>query len=223
MALHRVGARRLAGDKAVVNVPPMIGRDLGRIDISGLDHVDELEHALHLRPPSTRSRVSPPGVTVGIVWQVSPRLTQRRMSSRESTVPCSFAAQRTSANVEPGRKKSTRRRRSRDLFVRLASEADPVLDLLLDPDQFDLGEIIEAATRGRGRRARDAAARPSLGVSLGWWEFALEQRAQHVGDRLAARKAAILIRPRMSAVTSMVSLAEKRRRAQRAAPGDRAL
>ena len=50
MALHRVGAWRLAGGKAVVNVPPMIGRDLDWIDADGLDRVDELEHALHLRP-----------------------------------------------------------------------------------------------------------------------------------------------------------------------------
>ena len=34
------------------------------------------------------------------------------------------------------------------LFAHLAAEADPVLDLLLDPDELDLGEILRRRVRG---------------------------------------------------------------------------
>ena len=44
MARHRVGARSLAGGHAIVDVPPVIGRDLGWIYAEGLDRVDELGH-----------------------------------------------------------------------------------------------------------------------------------------------------------------------------------
>src|SRR3546814_17741874 len=48
-----------------------------------------------------------------------------------------------------------------DLFAQLATEADPVLGLLLDPDEFDLGEVLgrlgasAAAAWGRGDRKGD--------------------------------------------------------------------
>ena len=45
-----ISARRFADGHPVMDVVPMIGRNLDRIDAARLDGVDELEHALNLRP-----------------------------------------------------------------------------------------------------------------------------------------------------------------------------
>ncbi len=50
MLLGRVAARLLAGSETIVNVPPMMRRDLGRIDANRFDGVDDLQNAFNLRP-----------------------------------------------------------------------------------------------------------------------------------------------------------------------------
>src|SRR3546814_17658505 len=50
MLLERVGTRLVACRQAVVDVPPMIGRDCCRIDVERFDGVDELEYVLDLLP-----------------------------------------------------------------------------------------------------------------------------------------------------------------------------
>jgi hypothetical protein len=69
------------------------------------------------------------------------------MSMREMIVPKSLAAQRTKAKTLPGGRRDAPAA-VEDLLVRLAAEPDPVLDLLLDPGQFDMGEMVG---RERGR------------------------------------------------------------------------
>ena len=46
----RIGTRPLAGGEPVVDVPPVIGRNLSRIDTRGFDRIDDLKHSLHLGP-----------------------------------------------------------------------------------------------------------------------------------------------------------------------------
>lgn len=50
MLLRVVGARCFTGRQTVVNVSPVIGRNVDRFDAPRLDRIDELEHALDLRP-----------------------------------------------------------------------------------------------------------------------------------------------------------------------------
>jgi hypothetical protein len=48
MALARIGARFVAGGEPVVDMPPMIGTGLGRIDARLLDGIDRLQYAFDL-------------------------------------------------------------------------------------------------------------------------------------------------------------------------------
>ena len=50
MLVGRVAARLLAGRETIVNVPPVMRRDLGRIDADRLDGVDNLQDAFDFRP-----------------------------------------------------------------------------------------------------------------------------------------------------------------------------
>ena len=50
MLARIIGARCFADGHSVVDVAPMVRRNLDRIDAARLDGVDELEHALNLRP-----------------------------------------------------------------------------------------------------------------------------------------------------------------------------
>ena len=50
MTFPRVKARRFSGGEAVVNMAPMVGADVHRIDADELHGIDCLEHALDLRP-----------------------------------------------------------------------------------------------------------------------------------------------------------------------------
>jgi len=63
MAIQCVGARLFAGREPVVELPPMIGTGVGRIDTELLDGIDGLEHPLDLDHPETRRKISPPGRT----------------------------------------------------------------------------------------------------------------------------------------------------------------
>jgi hypothetical protein len=47
----RVGSRLLADGQSVVDVPPMVGRGIGRIDGERLDGIDCLKYLLDFRPP----------------------------------------------------------------------------------------------------------------------------------------------------------------------------
>src|SRR3546814_7234429 len=50
MLLLGVSTRRLTDGEAIVDVPPMVGRNVDRLDAARLDRVDKLEHALDLGP-----------------------------------------------------------------------------------------------------------------------------------------------------------------------------
>ena len=50
MALAQIRARLLTSREAVVDMPPMIGTGLNRVDARRFDGVDRLQHALDFRP-----------------------------------------------------------------------------------------------------------------------------------------------------------------------------
>ena len=50
MLIARVRPRLVAGDQAVVDMPPMIGSGVGWIDAERFDGVDRLQHTFNLRP-----------------------------------------------------------------------------------------------------------------------------------------------------------------------------
>ncbi len=152
MALDRVGARRLAGGQAVVDVPPMIGRDCGRIDVERLDRVDELEHVLHLRP------------AFELEQDVTARAHERQrligLARRDGAHDVDARDDRAEIVGGPADEREDAARlvgedtpaAIQNLLVDVVAEPDPVFDLLLDPGQFDMGQMV-------GRRARTADGR----------------------------------------------------------------
>jgi hypothetical protein len=86
MSAARVRPRLLADRQTVVDVPPVLWRDVRRIDPERFDRVDCLQHLLDFRPTGEAQQALSPGRTKGTVEQRSPGPTARRMSIREATV-----------------------------------------------------------------------------------------------------------------------------------------
>jgi hypothetical protein len=78
-----------------------------------------------------------------------------------------------------------------DVFIDDPAEADSVLELLLDPQELDMREFAHAAPRGLEGNSRESRSR-SISATV-----------------IPRRKAATLMRPRRSGVTSIVSRAAK--------------
>ena len=67
MPRERIRSRLLTGGQAVVDVPPMVGRGVGRIDPAGFDGVDRPQNVVDLGQSSMRRRISPLERTNGSV------------------------------------------------------------------------------------------------------------------------------------------------------------
>jgi hypothetical protein len=107
---ERIRSRLLAGGRAVVDVPPMVGRDVSWIDPAGFDGVDRPQNVVDLGPAIDAQKNLAAGTSNGRVEKIRPALP-RAVSILETTVPKSLAAQRTKAKTAPGAKLTTRRRR----------------------------------------------------------------------------------------------------------------
>src|ERR1700677_3513095 len=70
MAVRGVGARRFAGREPVVELPPMIGTSVSRIDAKLLDGINGLEHTLDLGPAgkAEKNLAARPHVRHGREW-----------------------------------------------------------------------------------------------------------------------------------------------------------
>src|SRR5277367_4191453 len=64
VALAQIRARLLVGREPVVNMPPVIGTGIDRIDAELLDRVDRLQHALDLRPAGDAQEDFPAGAHI---------------------------------------------------------------------------------------------------------------------------------------------------------------
>ena len=142
MSLAAVQARCLSGCEPVVNMSPVVRTGVGGIDPDLLDGVDRLQHALDPRPArgaqedfSARAHIgncregfAPPDGA----QDVDPRDDGTEVARRPSDVGDNAVrreAQDAAAAVE-------------DLLANVSAKADPVLDPLLMPDQFDVGERV---------------------------------------------------------------------------------
>jgi len=63
MALAQIGARLLAGGEAVVDMPPVIGTGLGRVELACSAASIACSTRSTFGQPDWRSRISPPGRT----------------------------------------------------------------------------------------------------------------------------------------------------------------
>ena len=149
MLLAAVQARCLPRCEPVVNMPPVIRAGVCGIDADLFDGIDRLQHPLDPRPAGD---------------------SQEDLSARPHVRNCreGFAAPDGAQDVDPrddGAKVARRpadvgddavRREAQDaaaaiedLLADVAAEADPVLDPLLMPDQFDVGERVSMACERR--------------------------------------------------------------------------
>src|SRR5689334_14380672 len=155
MLLGAVSPWRFANDQPVMNMPPVIRAGICRVDADLFDGIDCLQHALDLRPAcdsqedftaradigNRRERLASPDSAE----DVDPRDDRAEVSRRptdvgDNAVRCE--AQNAAATIE-------------DLLCDITAEADPVLDLLLMPDQLDMGErVLMEARRSHGALPR---------------------------------------------------------------------
>src|SRR5260221_5449563 len=167
MLLARVAARRVTCGEPVVNVSPVIGTGVGGIDAELLDGVDRQQHALHVRPARDAQKdvaSGPHGANrgVGFTWRDGAENVDARddgavivagpADKSEDAAGCEAQDALTAIN---------------DLFGDIPAKSNPVLDLLLEPDQLDMGEHIDRRDHDgvpppadlRSRYARGASAR----------------------------------------------------------------
>jgi hypothetical protein len=63
MTPKRVNPRHFVDGQTIVDVVPIVGRCVGRVDAKRFDGVDNLQHAFDFSQPDSRNRTSPPGRT----------------------------------------------------------------------------------------------------------------------------------------------------------------
>jgi hypothetical protein len=85
MLVVAIGTRLVSGAEAIVDVPPVIRRSVGRMDAERLEWVERRENTLDLGPAADAQQISPPGRTGQrlIAWPGA----IVTMSMRETTVP----------------------------------------------------------------------------------------------------------------------------------------
>ena len=123
-----------------MDMAPIVRRSFGGVDVERFDRVDQKQHLLDARPAARLQQ----DFTTG------PHRGQRLIA-----VACANGAQDVDARNDgakaircpadegedsPGGEAEDAAPSVKDLLVDRMAEADPVLDLLLAPNQFDLGE-----------------------------------------------------------------------------------
>jgi len=142
MTFPRIGARRVTGHEAVVNVTPMVRANVHRIDADLLHCIDRLQHALDLRPAGLAQ----------VNLSARPHKRHRRKSFAAFHRPQYVDAREDGAKVvgsPSNERKNAAWRKAQDtpaavkyLLGDVVAEADPLLDLLLAPDKFDMGKRV---------------------------------------------------------------------------------
>src|SRR5712691_920011 len=172
MAAVRVGSQPLADGQAVMDLPPVVGRSVRGIDPKRLDGVDRLQHLLDLRPTgkvkqafSARSHVGH-----GRVARAGSHGAQDVDARDDGAVVVGSPADK--------RKDAAWRERDEaplaveDVLLCGATEADPVLDALLDPHELDMSEVAHAVPPALSGNSRDRRSRSISATVIPRWNAA---------------------------------------------------
>src|SRR5438093_314815 len=171
MSAVRIGSRPFADEKTIIDVPPVLGRGVRRIDSECLNTVDRLKNLLDLRPPTEAKQNLPARKhkwhgRVAFSWLNGAQDVDTRHDGavvvgcpaheRKDAVCCE--RDHTMLSIDHA-------------LLDGAAETDPVLDALLEPCQLDMRELAHATSLlyvvppiGRRRGVRMTGAR-SLGTS----------------------------------------------------------
>src|SRR5579883_2306045 len=137
MLVAAIGTRLVPDAEAVVDMPPVIGRDVGRIDAKGLDGVDRREHALNLWPAAHPQQDLAAGTDegqrlIGFARRDRAHDVDARIDSPEvARGPADESEDRVRREAEDTAAAID------DRLAGIAAEPDPVLDALLEPGQLD--------------------------------------------------------------------------------------
>src|SRR5260370_982914 len=155
----RVGSGLLADGQAIVDVLPVVGCGIGRIDAERFDGVDRLKHLLDLRPAGNAQQTLAAGAHIG----------HRRVALAGRDRAQDIDARYDGAVVVRGpadeREDAARRKRNDapltvdDVLLGDPAEADPVLDAVLDPHELDMRELAHAVPPGWSGNSRASRSR----------------------------------------------------------------
>ena len=140
-----IGSERFADRQTIVNVTPIVRCCVGRIDAQRVDDVDHLQHVLDLRPAGRPQQ------------DVSARAHERNrcagFAGPDGTQDVDARRNRAVIVGRPAYEgKDAARRKGQDTPTTIddllrcgSSEADPMLGLLLEPQEIDMREVAQAA------------------------------------------------------------------------------
>src|SRR5690606_5771215 len=170
MALGRVGVRFQIGGQTVVDVPPMLRRGVGRIEAERIHGVDSDKRTLHLRPAVEAQQDFAAGADERqcLEWLAAPDCPHNVDAGNDRAM----VAARPSDEGEDaaGREADDAAAAVDDLFVALAAEAYPVLDLAFLEGQFDqCGEGRRPVRQRTAVRAAVGATGHCSSPAMCWW------------------------------------------------------
>src|ERR1700680_1394474 len=145
MARTRVRARGFIDRQTIVDVLPVIGRGVGRIDAERLDGVDLLQYALELGPAREPQQDVAAWLDVGhgraaLTGRDRPDNVDAR--DRRAVVVGHPAHER---ECVAGRERKNAPAPIKNLLLGSMAKANPVLDAFSQPQQFDMREVAHAA------------------------------------------------------------------------------
>src|SRR5258708_30581386 len=155
----RVGSGLLADGQAIVDVRPVLRRGIGRIDAERLDGIDGLQHLLDLGPPGNLQQTFAARAYIrhGDV-ALARRDGAQDIDARYggSVLVPSPANEGEDASRLKGNDAPLA---VDDVLIDASTEADSVLDLLLDPQELDMREFAHAGPRALGGNSRGSILR----------------------------------------------------------------
>lgn len=137
-----IDVRLNSGDDPIVDVPPMVGVNIGGCDLQCFNRINDLKDTLDFRP------------ALGCQQNVTTGTDKGQCLECLTSVDCAhdIDARKDGAVVircpaHEGKDRVWRERNNattsvEDLFLCCLAEANPVFNLLLDPGQFHVGEIV---------------------------------------------------------------------------------
>ena len=142
MPRERIRSRLFAGGQAVVDVPPMVGRGVSRIDAASFDGVDRPQNVVDLGPAVDAQKNLAAGTDerqrrIGFAR----RYRARDVDARDDR-PEVVGRPAHEGEDGAGREADDALPAVEDRLVSDAAETDPVLDSLLEPGQLDTSKIV---------------------------------------------------------------------------------
>ena len=149
MPAGAVRPRPFANRQSVMDVPPVLGRGIGRIDAERFDDIDRVEDFLDFRPAGETQQALPAGTN-----KRHGRVALARTNGAQDVDPRNYRAVVVGCPTNEGEDASWPEGDDaalliNDAFLRNWAEADPVLDAFFDESQFNMRKFAVRLARCR--------------------------------------------------------------------------